>query len=1164
MRIFVADYLLIQLLMIKKITNRLFLLVTMLLLSTVNALAQDVIEIGTVDQLKTFRDAVNNGNNYSGKTVKLTANLDLSGENWTPIGNTTLYRTKGSSYAFSGVLDGDGHTISNLTCEDNTSDWACAGLFGNCANATIKNLTLQNVNIKSAHFAGAFVAQTYHAPTITNCRVIGGTITSTPEWLSTKYDNGDKVGGIVGHYESIGAHNISNCTVENVTISGYRDVGGIAGYIRSYVENCTVNNVTINQNNTHNYKGWTDNSEFNIGQIVGARSMEAATVNISGNETYNNTWNNVTINYGVVNVAKIGDVEYATLEQAFTFAQDGQTITLLADCAGNGIIAPQGKFATGLTVDFGGFTYTVEGSTLAGSAGTKTQAFQLLKDNKITFKNGAIVGNTANVKMLIQNYSDLTLDGMTLDATQGTNSVNYVLSTNNGNTVIKNTTITAKTNGKAFDVDSGWGNYQSNSVELTDNSVINGDIVVAFEGQTAGTPSVLTLTSGTLNGNIVMGTGANQCTVTKAADFVAAAPAGYEWNAAGKLVEKGPVAKIGDAEYTSLEAAVEAATSGKTIKLLQDIDLSNHERSASHDIILNNVTLDLNGKTIRGFNSGVRYSGTNAVIKNGKFDFVAAEPRPNYGLSIGSYTDGTAVSDNMTIEDVHVIGGVNVDKANVTFNNVDIDMTDATFYALWADEEGTNVVYNSGTINYGANATAIFGVAKTNASLKITGGTINTGGKKFRLESGYQPVEVSGGLFDVQVPDDCCAAGYETVAKDDKWTVGKVVTGELTPETGATETAATYTVKATVQDAEGNPIVTKNTQEITVNIVTEAGDKKVASDAQISKLNMETVVAKAIAEAAADADEINVSIAVVSETPAKVEKTYTYEVYPEATVTVNNGTPSTVKLANSDLAENAKFTFTLNVDGKFDEGSTIQVVHKSADFEPETFYTTVSGNKVSITVTHFSSFELSAAPELVPVNISDVGFATFSSTKAVDFTGIDAIHAYTATMNGKIIEFTRIRKVPANTGLLIRNPNGAKAVSVGVPVMDPADVENNYYLENNALVAVKDDIADGDLPDEENGYSNFILNKVKGVVGFYRPEGFGVDAGRAYLQVLTSSVSGVQSFTNLFDGETTAIDSITTTDEQTQDNVFYDLSGRRVSNPQRGLYIVNGKKVLVK
>ena len=170
----------------------------------------------------------------------------------------------------------------------------------------------------------------------------------------------------------------------------------------------------------------------------------------------------------------------------------------------------------------------MDGATV-GSTNTQTQAFQLLKENKITFQNGTIIADNNDVQMMIQNYSDLTLNNMVLDATQGTNSISYVLSTNNGSTTINNTTITAKNGGIAFDACSGWGNYTSNTVEVTGNSVINGDIEVSYYGQAGTTPAALTLTSGTLNGSIVMEQGAEQATITKNNNFVATAPEGYEW-----------------------------------------------------------------------------------------------------------------------------------------------------------------------------------------------------------------------------------------------------------------------------------------------------------------------------------------------------------------------------------------------------------------------------------------------------------------------------------------------------------------------------------------------------------------------------------------------------------------------------------------------------------
>ena len=137
--------------------------------------------------------------------------------------------------------------------------------------------------------------------------------------------------------------------------------------------------------------------------------------------------------------------------------------------------------------------------------------------------------------MMIQNYADLTLDNMTLDATQGTNNIGYVVSTNNGRTTIQDTAITAKANGIAFDVCTGWGGYASNAVEVKGTSAITGDVEVSFYG--TGTAPSLTLTSGTHTGTIVMEQGADQATITKASTYTQAAPEGYRWSDAVEGVQ---------------------------------------------------------------------------------------------------------------------------------------------------------------------------------------------------------------------------------------------------------------------------------------------------------------------------------------------------------------------------------------------------------------------------------------------------------------------------------------------------------------------------------------------------------------------------------------------------------------------------------------------------
>ena len=88
----------------------------------------------------------------------------------------------------------------------------------------------------------------------------------------------------------------------------------------------------------------------------------------------------------------------------------------------------------------------------------------------------------------------------------------------------------------------------------------------------------------------------------------------------------------------------------------------------------------------------------------------------------------------------------------------------------------------------------------------------------------------------------------------------------------------------------------------------------------------------------------------------------------------------------------------------------------------------------------------------------------------------------------------------------------------------------------------------------------YTLGAVDGVVGFYHPYATKLKANRAYISEVGGSVN---AFTLVFEeGTQTAISQTETTLGTT--NVYYDLSGRRIATPGKGLYIKNGKKVLVK
>lgn len=187
-------------------------------------------------------------------------------------------------------------------------------------------------------------------------------------------------------------------------------------------------------------------------------------------------------------VAAIGAINYATLADAIAAAKDGETVKLLADVNGDGIAIAPNTFKTGLTVDFGGHTYTV-GGLLVGSSGTASNGFQLNAGNRITFKNGAIVGATATAgtgtdwkgapAILIQNYCDLTLEQMTV---KGGDETCYTLSNNNGDIVIADSTIVAGKGTRqgpfAFDV-CRYASYPSVHVTVKGASVIEGDVEIS-------------------------------------------------------------------------------------------------------------------------------------------------------------------------------------------------------------------------------------------------------------------------------------------------------------------------------------------------------------------------------------------------------------------------------------------------------------------------------------------------------------------------------------------------------------------------------------------------------------------------------------------------------------------------------------------------------------
>ena len=203
-------------------------------------------------------------------------------------------------------------------------------------------------------------------------------------------------------------------------------------------------------------------------------------------------------------VAKIGDTTYPTLEAAVNAAPDSEstTITLLRDAAGDGVVVKNKN----ITFDLCGYTYDIDGTV--GSTGTETNGFQLLKGSNVTFQDGTIYAGSS-ARILLQNYANLTLKDVTLDA-RGNTQCEYVSSNNCGTVNITGkTNIYAEAGQAAFDV-YYWpkGGYAEGvTVNVNTTGTIDGKIEYGSDGTEDGKANVaenakLYIQKGTFTGEI--------------------------------------------------------------------------------------------------------------------------------------------------------------------------------------------------------------------------------------------------------------------------------------------------------------------------------------------------------------------------------------------------------------------------------------------------------------------------------------------------------------------------------------------------------------------------------------------------------------------------------------------------------------------------------------
>ena len=385
-----------------------------------------------------FANYVNAGNETSGYTFKLGADIDLKNAEWTPIGNSTT--------PFKGTFDGQGHTISNLTIT--TPKKSDVGLFGMTTNGEIKNFTLENADVAGRLNVGAVAGTPYTSKysdiTLTGDIIVEGmayvgalggkncyanvtniTIDASEDSYvkATSTENGiayrTYVGGLFG-FMGEGGHTVSNVT-SNIDVYGdVCDVGGIVGiahYGNNFVNVVSTGDVYLD----------TAETDYEVGGIAGV---------------WHNGGSDVTmIDCGFTGTIYVNGAEF--------------------NCANGGLVnlpyssTGTGKLIIGVTTETGLDHALNAGGDINVMEDVTTDSFVVAED---ATTNVALNGNTISGTTITNNGTLYISDGTIENDVRGF--------TNNGTAILTNVTINAGDSSNYSDVTIVSGDTTYNNVTI--------------------------------------------------------------------------------------------------------------------------------------------------------------------------------------------------------------------------------------------------------------------------------------------------------------------------------------------------------------------------------------------------------------------------------------------------------------------------------------------------------------------------------------------------------------------------------------------------------------------------------------------------------------------------------------------------------------------------
>ena len=494
-------------------------------------------------------------------------------------------------------------------------------------------------------------------------------------------------------------------------------------------------------------------------------------------------------------VASVDTVNFATLTEAINAAQDGQTVTLLADATEDATIAA-GK---NITLDLGGKTLT---NTNTGKA-----TLTIAKGATATVKNGSIVGGTGYYT--IDSYGTATLEDVTAtagntdssmirnDGTMTIESGSYsggldVVKSEEGSTLTINggkfelsyavsnsftgviyTYGTTAINGGEFVCSATGPNWASPCVVITgevtgykSSTKITGGKFVnkhargkIFHGYTPATSDNFEVTGGTFNKKVSDGFFADGYTCVKNSD--------------GTYGIATAIAQVDGTRYTSLQAAINAVKkAGKTVQLLNDTT-ENITIKASKQI-----TLDLNGHTLNGGTGNAKaaiLNRGNVTITDTSVDKTGTIKRDDQGIEGETSYYVIKNIGTMVIDQANVVNNSGYKKANSSGS-----MAGSSLICNGDDDPQASLTINGGTFKQ-----PNFLVVKngTNGTLTVNGGTLTS---NHSAVQNWNKAQILGGSLTGQIWTDAWVEGAigETIIGGDAQFTGEIVvdiTGEVPP-----------------------------------------------------------------------------------------------------------------------------------------------------------------------------------------------------------------------------------------------------------------------------------------------------------------------------------------------------------------------------------------------